>query len=332
MFIANDIFHNRIDARNAERESKYFCPICGNEVRLKKGEIYAPHFAHINGTCSDTWNYDMSWWHRTFQDYFPLECQEIIVKCGRRKHRADVLIDDIVIEIQHSPISISEFNERNNFFKEAGYRLAWIFDLSEQYASENIYYQENRGQDYLMHWKHPKKIFSDIPYLNDNNKRFVLWFAYNASEDNPDVYQLDKIIWSPINEYGERIFNKFIVSQYMKVMYSGFAPQQLFNTKEDNFKQILRKANEKYSFNVKISGDKGHLPEEYTCKRTNKFGIKVFSEAGCIYCRYCYMVLHKKRENQSKWAVYCTFPVQCREPIDDTYDDYECNRADIYSI
>ena len=254
MFIAIDSNGNRTDSNEANKETKYFCPICGEDVKLKKGKINAPHFAHQNGACSDNWNYDMSWWHRKMQNYFSQEYREIIVTHNNRRHRADILIDNIVIEFQHSPISISEFNDRNCFFKEAGYRLAWIFDLSEQYESENIYCHEQRDLDYLMHWKHPKKIFSNIQYLSDSNKNFVLWFAYN--DEDSDLLLLDKVIWTPINEYGERIMNRFMVSQYIKTMDYGFNPQELFYTKEDNFKMILNKTKSKYYFKIKYKGVK----------------------------------------------------------------------------
>ena len=47
----------------------------------------------------------------------------------RLKHRADICFKDYVIEFQHSPISASEFNERNWFYTTAGYKLIWVFDM-----------------------------------------------------------------------------------------------------------------------------------------------------------------------------------------------------------
>ena len=38
----------------------------------------------------------------------------------------------------------------------------------------------------------------------------------------------------------ERIMNRFMVSQYIKTMDYGFNPQELFYTKEDNFKTKRR--------------------------------------------------------------------------------------------
>ena len=79
----------------------------------------------------------MSEWHQRMQSYFPKESREVVVNYKGRKHRADVLIGDIVLEFQYSPITAAEFDDRNSFFKNAGNRLAWVFNLS-QISDENL--------------------------------------------------------------------------------------------------------------------------------------------------------------------------------------------------
>ncbi len=51
----------------------------------------------------------MSEWHKIMQNYFPKESQEVVVSYKGRKHRADVLIGDVVLEFQFSPITAAEF-------------------------------------------------------------------------------------------------------------------------------------------------------------------------------------------------------------------------------
>lgn len=63
------------------------------------------------------------------QSFFPAENREVIVKHDGKIHRADVLVGNIAIEMQHSQISAEEFNDRNKFFESAGYRLVWVFDV-----------------------------------------------------------------------------------------------------------------------------------------------------------------------------------------------------------
>lgn len=65
----------------------------------------------------------MTAWHKSWQDEFPIECRE--VKVG--EHRADVLVDDFVIEFQHSSLPGPEIKAREQAYKN----LIWIIDVTE---------------------------------------------------------------------------------------------------------------------------------------------------------------------------------------------------------
>lgn len=72
-------------------------------------------------------------------------------------HRADILHRNQIVEFQHSPISIEELEERNNFYYMAGYCVAWVFDVQEQYDSKAItimYYD----RALMYKWSDPKQI------------------------------------------------------------------------------------------------------------------------------------------------------------------------------
>ena len=114
VFIAKDKEGNNITIEEAVRSGEYFCPICGGAVivKAKSSEAVKEHFAHKNKAECDSWNYDMSDWHRAGQNSFPKECQEVVVQKDGIKHRADVLINNTVIEFQHSPISGDEIYAR----------------------------------------------------------------------------------------------------------------------------------------------------------------------------------------------------------------------------
>lgn len=127
MFVANDKNGKRVDADEGIKGEKYYCPVCKNEVRFKKGEIKSPHFAHITKMECDDW-YEMSEWHRKFQELFPEKYREVVITDGNEKHRADIKIGNVVIEFQHSPMSAEEFIKRTEFYGE-NHRLIWVFDL-----------------------------------------------------------------------------------------------------------------------------------------------------------------------------------------------------------
>ena len=111
MFTALTKGKKRISIEEAIPGEEYVCPVCGNPVFVKAAESknVRTHFAHKrNSPCLDNWKHDMSDWHYEWQKKFPLVNREVVVENEGAKHRADVLINDTVIEFQHSPI-----NKRN---------------------------------------------------------------------------------------------------------------------------------------------------------------------------------------------------------------------------
>lgn len=138
MFVANDQEGKRITIEDAVPGGTYFCPVCGGAliVKAKESEAVKEHFAHKSRRQCDSWNYDMSEWHRTWQRFFPEECREVVVQNGEEKHRADVLINNTVIEFQHSPISAEEIAERNSFYRACGYKVVWVFDAEGKIKNE----------------------------------------------------------------------------------------------------------------------------------------------------------------------------------------------------
>ena len=122
----------KVFADEAFVKHDYFCPMCGEPLVLKKGEVRVPHFAHhAKSICCDPWHYDMTDWHREWQERFPRNTQEIVMDSNGEKHRADVCVGKTVIEFQHSPLSFEEFDERNAFYTSLGYKVVWLFDVIE---------------------------------------------------------------------------------------------------------------------------------------------------------------------------------------------------------
>ena len=140
MFTAYDENGNKVSISRAEKGKSYFCPICHEQLSVKKGKIKIPHFSHKpDSSCVEDWG-DMSEWHLAWQEKFPEECREIVLKKGDEVHRADVCIEEkkLVIEFQHSPISCEDFNRRNQFYTDCGYRLVWVFDAAEKIKEDGI--------------------------------------------------------------------------------------------------------------------------------------------------------------------------------------------------
>lgn len=135
MFTALKKDNKRISIEEATPGENYLCPVCRNPVVVKaaKSDNIRTHFAHKRSSlCLDDWKHDMSDWHFEWQSKFPIENREVVVENEGAIHRADILINDTVIEFQHSPISGEEFEERNSFYKKCGYRVVWLFDAADK--------------------------------------------------------------------------------------------------------------------------------------------------------------------------------------------------------
>ena len=166
MFIAYDENKKRISIENATRPNKYFCPRCGEPliIRAEKSLARRKHFAHKSGTVCDDWGDDvsnyMSEWHLSWQEKFPVECREAVVEKDGVKHRADVLINNTVIEFQHSPITSEEIAKRNAFYLSCGHPVVWVFDAEGQIKnSVGTTLDPMKCNENDLRWKSPKEQF-----------------------------------------------------------------------------------------------------------------------------------------------------------------------------
>ena len=110
------------------------CPVCGELVTPKCGNIKMHHWAHQTKQNCDHWQEDETEWHRRRKNCFPEKFQEIIMhdlKTGE-KHIADVKTKSgFLIEFQHSPIKREEQISRENFYKN----MVWLIDARDYYAT-----------------------------------------------------------------------------------------------------------------------------------------------------------------------------------------------------
>lgn len=167
MLFASDFNDNRVHIDDTHSNQEYYCPYCGAPLVTKKGDIRQHHFAHKQShVCSDTWansgshGYDLSPWHNDWQSLFPKVNQEVKLCLGETKHRADVLIDRTVIEFQHSIMPVKAFDDRNNFYFNLGYKVIWLFDLSDLHENGQLSYI-HKDNGLVFAWKNPKKAFNN---------------------------------------------------------------------------------------------------------------------------------------------------------------------------
>lgn len=118
-----------ITSYDSSMKGHIFCS-AGCSLIAKRGDIIAHHYAHKSKTqCSCGGKTGM--WHLIWQDRAPSYCQEIMMNKNGMRRFADINVDNIVVEIQHSPMNKKEIISREEFYTETmGYNLVWVFDTN----------------------------------------------------------------------------------------------------------------------------------------------------------------------------------------------------------
>ncbi len=133
-----------------------FCPTCNAPLLAKCGEINLWHWAHQAGDC-DPWHEPETEWHLAWKRLVRPEYREVTLGC----HRADIRTPEgRVIELQHSPLSVSDINEREKFYNSNNY-LVWIFDAVE--FKNNLWFSGTSTEFVHFTWRYLRKTLRYIP-------------------------------------------------------------------------------------------------------------------------------------------------------------------------
>lgn len=136
-------YNNKKEIISPQPGLKGICPICDSIVNSKCGSLNIWHFAHINLEDCDSWSEGETEWHLWWKDQVEKEYRE--VKVGI--HRADIKLDNnLVIELQNSPISVDEIREREEFYNN----MIWLVNCVD--IADNFIFTE-KGNYYNFRWK-----------------------------------------------------------------------------------------------------------------------------------------------------------------------------------
>ena len=109
------------------------CCYCGRRMISKCGRYVRWHWAHERRSSCDPWQENETEWHMAWKDRFPKEFQEVIHidDMTKEKHIADVKTGaGTVVEVQHSRISDSELQSREDFYGN----MIWIVDARDKHG------------------------------------------------------------------------------------------------------------------------------------------------------------------------------------------------------
>ena len=206
----------------ASPDSKGQCPQCKKEVISKCGEIKIWHWAHLNLLECDLWWEPETIWHRDWKNNFPVNCREVVITRGANKHRADIKIDNFIIELQSKPLSPEEIKERERFYTNAGFKLIWIYKIPKitdiddfgDYISNLKIYKKDFG--FSFKWKYMPRSFAyhDV-------RSFILDWEH---PDYPDtLFQINKFFQnenSPWGGYGVFRSKSEFIKKYNNIVSS----------------------------------------------------------------------------------------------------------------
>lgn len=106
----------------AARQVQGYCPCCKAELIAKCGEINIHHWSHKQADC-DPWHEPETAWHLGWKALALSATTEVVLG----PHRADMVGNGgVVIELQHSSISVEEIREREAFYRN----MIWVIDTA----------------------------------------------------------------------------------------------------------------------------------------------------------------------------------------------------------
>src|SRR5699024_563231 len=144
MLIAIDRNGNEVDAKDAKRNEKYFCPVCNSEVQLKRGDIKKEHFSHVSiHMCERHLYRKESEMHLMLKHelYFKFgEAFNVKMECYLENIQQipDLLVEDNhAVEIQLSKVSPSIILNSTRGYEKEGIDVTWLIKAVEIHNNDN---------------------------------------------------------------------------------------------------------------------------------------------------------------------------------------------------
>jgi competence protein CoiA len=195
--------------REAQPTLSATCPVCGDAMIAKCGQLRVWHWAHRGTRTCDHWWEPETEWHRAWKNLFPEGCQEIIqTSKDGEKHIADVKTEHgVVLEFQHSSLGRDERESREIFYQN----MVWVVngrrrarDRAQFFASLDAAIVVNREPRIVL-------VPSNGALLRDwRSSRVPVYFDFGDGEPG-DARRVDKpVLWqlSPRSPNGGRIYRR----------------------------------------------------------------------------------------------------------------------------
>ncbi|GGE25740.1 competence protein CoiA [Streptococcus himalayensis] len=111
---------------------EFFCPFCEGAVRVKRGSILRPHFAHISLRTCEGYTENESEEHLNLKASLyrwgvKMHSMQVEAFVPSIQQMADLLMDDkIALEVQCSSLSLKRLKERTENYRKIGCQVLWL--------------------------------------------------------------------------------------------------------------------------------------------------------------------------------------------------------------
>jgi hypothetical protein len=202
------------------------CPFMGNEVRANVGEL-RQYWSYIGGAPEFPPGYENETpWHAAWKTPIQDEFCEVIFG-QNNEHRADIVgNNNVVIELQHSPIDIREVRERIRFYNEnTNRRVIWIVDARAYWKKTlNLDFQNRNGVNYPVLWKRKRQWVYHIA----QNDESILFIDYN--------HKSDKLVQMWVHQ--QKLYGRFVSKRNFFLDNMNRVSKQEYIDNEEAFNKI----------------------------------------------------------------------------------------------
>lgn len=207
MLIAIDRNGNEVDAKDAKRNEKYFCPVCNSEVQLKRGDIKKEHFSHVSiHMCERHLYRKESEMHLMLKHelYFKFgEAFNVKMECYLENIQQipDLLVEDNhAVEIQLSKVSPSIILNRTRGYEKEGIDVTWLL------KEEDLNIKAHTIQLTQFHYAVMKDF---IIYTVNNDLEISRYILTDNLRNNQWLFKIERIHYTDIfNHYCPLFFAK----------------------------------------------------------------------------------------------------------------------------
>ena len=198
---------------------KGICPNCRANVIAKCGELNIWHWAHENRSDCDSWSYEpMSQWHLRWQEKFSPNNREVFISRNGETHIADIVgKNGTIIEVQNSPISTADIENRELFYND----MCWIINSDKfwhnitfkcfdiDYEREmNLYFEPYQGE--------PNKYIVRVPTLRNSDIIRALKANGFVLCDEDDY---DEELWENTRPIFNKEFPEDVIKSFHKYIF-----------------------------------------------------------------------------------------------------------------